>query len=154
MKNLAVTAVNAINTVFATTGGTAALNSLAASLSASSSSTQDYAIVNLGQLKAVAQPFYDLLFSIGYTGPPLSSGTYPWITSGNAPNDFAWANVGEAKQLFSFDPAYSTDGTGIPASWVEQYFPGQDHHLCRCARPLERRNADHAPSMAAGSQPN
>jgi len=57
----------------------------------------NYQPANLGQLKAVAAPFYDRLIAIGY------STNYPWAGSTNAPNDFAMANIGQLKNLFSFD---------------------------------------------------
>lgn len=53
--------------------------------------------VNHGMLKHVAQPFYDRLIEENRT---LG---YPWAASSNAPRDFALANQGQVKQLFSFD---------------------------------------------------
>ncbi len=52
----------------------------------------DYMPVNLGQLKAVAAPFYVRL------GLPL-----PWAHATNA-NDYAVANIGQVKNVFSFEP--------------------------------------------------
>jgi hypothetical protein len=124
VKNLAVTAVNELNTDLAQFGGAGQnLNNLALSLTATSTATNDFAAVNLGQLKALAQPFYDWLLTVGYTQGPLASGTYPWIASGLAANDYAVANIGQAKNLFSFDVTYSSAGNGIPDWWVGKYFP-------------------------------
>ena len=50
----------------------------------------NYAVVNIGQVKALAAPFYDRL------GLP-----YPWSDSPNT-NDFGAANVGQVKNVFSF----------------------------------------------------
>ena len=125
LKNIAVTAVNELNTDLAQFGGAGAtLNQLAITLTATSAQTNDYAALNLGQLKAVAQPFYDRLISLSCTIPPIISGTYPWAVTGKTPNDYGIANIGEVKQLFSFDVTYSSAGTGIPDWWVNEYFPG------------------------------
>lgn len=67
--------------------------------------SDDYATVNIGQLKNLAKPFFDRLTEVGYIDPPIILGkTYPWTTEPNTPqNDFGFANIGQAKQLFSFD---------------------------------------------------
>ena len=125
VKNIAVAAVNELNTDLAQFGGAGAtLNQLAITLTATSAQTNDYAALNLGQLKAVAQPFYDWLISLSCTVPPIVSGTYPWAVSGLARNDYAIANIGQVKQLFSFDVTYSSAGMAIPDWWVNEYFPG------------------------------
>ena len=115
-KNMAVGAVSELNGDLAQFGGAGeALDQLAAALlSGTSAQTNDYAVVNLGQLKALAQPFYDRLLSLGYTAGPLSSGTYPWLSSGHAANDYAVANLGQLKYLFSFDLVADANGNGIP----------------------------------------
>jgi hypothetical protein len=126
VKNIAVGAINELNEHFAQFGGAGnALNELAVSLTATSAQTSDYAAVNLGQLKALAHPFYDRLLSLGYALGPLTSGTYPWATSGLAPSDYAAGNIGQLKYLFSFDLSYSSTGDGIPDWWVEKYFSGE-----------------------------
>ena len=76
--------------------------------------TDDFATVNLGQLKAVAKPFYDRLASAGYQGAPLASGErYPWSAMTSDDDDYAAANIGQLKYLFSFDLRRDTDGDGI-----------------------------------------
>lgn len=60
------------------------------------SPTNNYLGVTLGQLKYVAQPFYDRLRVIGYTN------AYPW-TSSPTTNDYAAANIGQLKNLFAWD---------------------------------------------------
>ena len=94
-----------------------------------SETTQDYAPVNLGQLKAVAQVFYDRMIELG------SKSAYPW--TGVGVDDFALANAGQAKALFAFDlwavdAASDTKGNGIPDWWQMRYLghlmsdPNQD----------------------------
>ena len=88
----------------------------------------NYHPVNAGQLKFVSKPFYDLLWTNGLTYCyPQGAGTpYPWSNSTNHPNDFALANIGQAKWLFSFDLS-STSNTesndsGLPDWWQLKYF--------------------------------
>lgn len=59
--------------------------------------TDNFAAVNLGQLKAVAAAFYNRLGTVR----PGSLAPWSQVTAGLA-NDFALANVGQAKNLFSF----------------------------------------------------
>ena len=84
------------------TGTTADLvNAMVSAWSTGTNPRNNYSAVNLGQLKNVAKPFYDTFKCIGYNGSPLQSGqTYPW-ESGTA-NDYALANIGQVKYLFSF----------------------------------------------------
>ena len=60
--------------------------------------TDDYATVNIGQLKAVVRPFYERLSSAGLASLPA------WMTQSGASSadDYAAANLGQAKALFSF----------------------------------------------------
>ncbi len=52
--------------------------------------------ITLGQLKNIAQPFYDRLTQVGYQGG------YPWTSSTNDDEDFNAANIGQLKTVFSF----------------------------------------------------
>ncbi len=88
----------------------------------------DYTAVNLGQVKAVAKPFYDRLAELGYTGQPLlPSQIYPW--TGVGPDDYALANIGQMKYVFRFSvvgvdlDAYKADadGDGIPYGWEVEH---------------------------------
>jgi hypothetical protein len=93
-----------------------------------------YAAVNLGQLKKVAQPFYDRLIQLGYCS------NYPWSSSFQPADDFSTANLGQAKSLFSFDlmatdAAHDTDGNGLADWWENYYF----HHLGLWAQELAAR---------------
>ena len=94
------------------------------------SNTNNYRPVNLGQLKYVAQPFYDRLIQVGYCT------NYPWSASTNAAKDFALANIGQMKNVFSFDAAtwmtLDSDSDGIPDWWMFQNFghaTGQSNDL-------------------------
>jgi hypothetical protein len=97
------------------------------SMVASFAPSNNYLAANVGQLKTVATPFYDFLWQYGLIDAyPVGAGSpYPWSGSTNAPNDYAPANGGQAKYLFSFDVGSAllsdTDGDGIPAWWEIQY---------------------------------
>ncbi len=125
-KNLALAAVTELDTDLAQFGGAGpALDSLANTLLTGTGIANDFAAINIGQAKTLAQPFYDRLLSLGYTGPPLTTGSYPWLGPGlPPPNDFAAINIGQLKYLFSFDPTYSATGDTIPDWWLHKYFPG------------------------------
>ena len=97
-------------------GAGAAVHALVDTWSTPTAATSDYSAVNLGMLKTVAQPFYDQLIAAGYAN------AYPWTGSKTPPNDFAAANIGQAKNLFSFDVTYDSDGDGLPDWWERHYF--------------------------------
>lgn len=86
-------------------------------LVASFTTSNNFRLVNLGQLKSVAKPFYDQLIAAGYVT------NYPWNGSANPPNDYAMANLGQLKSVFSFAVADSgdSDGDGMPDGWEAQY---------------------------------
>jgi hypothetical protein len=77
----------------------------------------DFAPVNIGQLKAVALPFRERLAEAGILLPD------PFTTV--APEDYALANIGQAKQLFQVDLTGQRveglsavpDPTGLTLSW-------------------------------------
>lgn len=84
--------------------------------------TDDFAAVNVGQLKAVAKLMYDRFKDAGYVT------AYPWDNSAFPPDDYAMANIGQAKNLFAFDlvtqtfSAYhSPGGDGIAYQWKIRY---------------------------------
>jgi hypothetical protein len=102
-------------------GAGAAVHNMLGDWSAAAAMTNDFAVVNLGQAKAVAKPFYDRLIAIGYVH------NYPWTASSTSAQDFAVANIGQIKQLFSFDLAavdlvHDSDQNGIPDWWEQFYF--------------------------------
>jgi hypothetical protein len=130
-KNIAVAAVSELDSDLAQFGGAGAtLDALSLSLTATSASTSNYSVLNLGELKSLAQPFYDRLMTLGYFGSPITitgtapvtTGTYPW--TGGSARDYAIANIGQVKYAFSFDVTYSSSGSSIPDWWVDKYFPG------------------------------
>jgi hypothetical protein len=75
----------------------------------------NFDIINQGQLKAVAKKFYDVLILHGYTD------AYPWTGATTAAANDALANLGQLKNLFSFDLTRDSDGDGIP-DWQETKF--------------------------------
>jgi hypothetical protein len=75
--------------------------------------TEDFAVVTLGQLKSIARPFYTRLEAVGL------GNVFPWPAAGLS-DDFAIANQGQLKRLFSFYVTDS-DGDGIFDAW-EQYY--------------------------------
>jgi len=89
--------------------------------------TNDYVAANLGQLKAVAAPFYDRLGELGiltndYPWTAGLSNGYPWTGGSNA-NDFAMANLGQLKRVFSFDLSpWNSDDDHLPDQWEQAYF--------------------------------
>jgi RHS repeat-associated protein len=89
------------------------LASMVGSWSPTATNEDDYKAINLGQLKTVAKPFYDVLTTIGY------SSYYPW-TGANA-DDYSAANIGQTKNLFSFDVGYDPNGDGVPDWWEQKY---------------------------------
>ncbi|MBC2595671.1 hypothetical protein H5P28_15490, partial [Ruficoccus amylovorans] len=68
----------------------------------------NYAPLNLGQLKALAKPFYDVMHAAdGFIivlsdGTSLSSGEYPWDPATPLSANYAPANLGQLKYVFSF----------------------------------------------------
>ena len=78
----------------------------------------DYAPVNIGQLKTVAVPFRERLAEAGILLPD------PFSTV--SPDDYALANIGQAKQFFQVDLTSqrveglsgTRDGTGITLNWT------------------------------------
>ena len=67
----------------------------------------------------MAQPFYDRLYELALTNtfPANMPGYYPW---GNAAqtNDYAIANIGQVKYVFSFDSGKDSDQDGL-SDWYE-----------------------------------
>lgn len=101
----------------------------------------NYAPVNLGQLKAVAKPFYKRIIQVGYNsrsnlishgypGPIGAPGAwaydFPWnpsdplnqVGAGDKTANYAIANLGQLKMAFSFDLGLSSDGDVLPADLV------------------------------------
>ena len=88
------------------------VNTLVDGFNATTYSPGNYAAVNLGQLKAAAKPFYDRLMAAGYDtrqhlidrGYPSNwSSDYPWLPATPVAENYAPANLGQLKAVFSFD---------------------------------------------------
>lgn len=98
----------------------------------------NHAPANLGQLKAVAKPFYDRLIAVGvltnaglrgHGYPEYWPHAYPWNPEDpwNQPAppgqqvdktvNLAPANLGQLKLTFSFDAGQDADGDAIPDWW-------------------------------------
>ncbi len=84
------------------------------------SGADDFAPFNLGQLKAVAKPFYDrIIASGGWTNG------YPWTTNTVSDDeDFALATIGQLKFAFAFDvlsvgDPNDTDADGMADAWEQ-----------------------------------
>ena len=71
----------------------------------------DYAMVNLGQLKVAAKLFYDRLKTFNLVTD------YPWAGSAQPADDYAAANLGQLKAIFSFDLNNDTDADGMADGW-------------------------------------
>src|SRR5256714_6380872 len=96
LKNIAKAAVAEMDAKL-TSGAGDELHGLVGNWSLPGTGTNDFAPVNLSQLKNVAKPFYDRLIAAGLID------FYPWLSSFNSPDDFAVANIGQVKSLFSFE---------------------------------------------------
>lgn len=98
----------------------------------------NYKPINLGQLKALAKPFYDRIQE-AWTNYPYATNArpigvtnvYPWTTTTNDDSNFSPANIGQVKYAFSFDfdrdgngmsDYLDWDGDGLADSWEVQYF--------------------------------
>ncbi|CAN5592016.1 hypothetical protein BH09VER1_BH09VER1_41130 [soil metagenome] len=87
----------------------------------------NYAPVNLGQLKAVAKPFYDRLLANHYDSranlidhgyPRDWAFDYPWNPKTPRADNYVPVNLGQLKMVFSFDvTSFDGDCNGIPDAW-------------------------------------
>src|SRR6266404_4256092 len=120
LKNLAKAAAAELDQRLPGGAGTV-VQSLVNSWLTRDAETDHFTLVNLGQLKTVVKPFYDRLISVGYAR------AYPWTEGSNPAQDFAAANIGQAKNLFSFnlsatDLAHDVDQNSLPDWWEQYYF--------------------------------
>ena len=141
LKNAATQAKKHLDQQLSAVGGAGpAIDSLVAGFQ--KHTPDNFAPVNLGQLKAVAKPFYARLTALGVdTKAGLIAHGYPpnwaYATPWN-PNDpinkpappgtqvdktanYAPANLGQLKMIFSFTADQDTDGDGIPDWWETRY---------------------------------
>ncbi len=93
---------------------------------------ENYAPANLGQLKAIAKPFYDRLLELSYDTkanliargyPGNWAYPYPWNPSTPVTENYAPANLGQLKMTFSFDLGDDRDSpaNGLPDWWERHY---------------------------------
>jgi len=90
------------------------------------SSTNNYLPINIGQLKCVVSLFYERLIRAGVTN------AYPWSATAADDADYAIANLGQLKNMFSFvfPDFYSgedSDGDGMPDVWEMYCFGSLSH---------------------------
>lgn len=107
VKWIASNACNELNACLPNGAGTAVSNVLAGF-----SASNNFYAVNQGQLKSVAKPFWDRLITEGYTN------ALPWSTNTSDDVSYALANLGQVKNLFSFDLRKDNDSDGL-ANWRE-----------------------------------
>ena len=81
----------------------------------------NFCVVNVGQLKNVAKPFYDRLNEEHC----LTNTYYPWTpeTTGDD-QDYALANISQLKHVFDFVLTNSYDGDRMPDWWEWHWFGG------------------------------
>lgn len=84
--------------------------------------TNDFALMNVGQLKTTLAPFRQRILDLGY---PASE-----VVVGPAVNDFAPANIGQTKNAFAFSgpvPLFKdSDNDGLP-DWFEKNIGSNPH---------------------------
>jgi hypothetical protein len=102
LKYIATKAAEELNATLPAGEGSPITNLIASwSPTLTNPNRDDYVVLNQGQLKSVASLFYDRLAQYGYTGAPLTGqNRYPW--TGIGADDFAAANLGQIKHVFSF----------------------------------------------------
>jgi probable HAF family extracellular repeat protein len=120
LKNIAAAAVAEFDKRLPS-GARDILHSLVEGWNQPNAQRNEFAPVNLGQLKNAVKPFYDCLIAVGFVN------TYPWVGAPNSPDDFAIANIGQVKNLFSFDllatdVGHDSDQNGLPDWWERYYF--------------------------------
>ena len=107
LKNMASNAYVELETAMQNGGAGVQISNLVHSFA----NDNNYDIANIGQLKAVAYPFHSRLNEVGY------STNYPWTAATNDDADYAAANIGQLKNVFSFDLGMDIDGDGMPNRW-------------------------------------
>jgi hypothetical protein len=119
LKHIALQAYYEINARIPIGAG-AALDSTISSWLAGGA-PDNYAVMNVGQLKNLAKLFYDRLDEVGYNDPPIIAGqNYPWNQT-VAAQDYRYANIGQVKQVFSFDLNLDTDNDTMPNWWESSH---------------------------------
>lgn len=126
LKNLVRSAVEEMNAKLPGGAGTT-LNTLLATwrTNATNGTSDDYAAVNAGQLKAIGKLVRTRLVEAGLTAPTMG-------TAGTGDDDdYALVNVGQAKAVFAFEiapPFVDLDGDGIDDAWETLMFDALTHN--------------------------
>lgn len=109
LKSLAYAAMLAMDEVVPHGGAGPEIHAMVAGWLAASAAGQgnDYAAVNVGQLKTVVRYFYTRLASVNFHLP------LPWTPATTDDSDYALATVGQAKTVFAFDLDRDSDLDGI-----------------------------------------
>lgn len=117
VKTLAKKAAAEMEAAFGPQGGAGtAIQSMVASWAAAAdpqNPRDDFAVVNAGQLKSIAKPFYDRLIALGLH----TAGDYPWSGSSTPKDDYAAVNVGQVKTAFAFEIDHDFDNDGMNYVW-------------------------------------
>jgi hypothetical protein len=100
----------------------------------STNATINYAPANLGQVKNLAKPIYDLLNAIGYDTQAqlnyLMYGnvslttwwySYPWNPGDDNSVNYAPINLGQLKLVFSFDLSSTLFSSGSSADYITEF---------------------------------
>lgn len=118
VKHMAKMACEEMNARFPEGAGNV-VNDMIAQFSENLPERNDFAGANVGQIKSVAKPFYDRLIELG------QASAYPWGANNASSDDYALANVGQLKHLFSFLVAPDDiDGDRLPDEWEAAQWGG------------------------------
>ena len=136
LKNLALAAVVEMDAKMASVGGAGQeLRAMVNQWLAQDTESDDFAVVTLGQLKAVALLFHQRLQQVGSL-PSLPS----WLTQQQ--DNYAVANIGQAKQAFAF---------ALPTTGVESGYGSQNNGLSTSNSPNASGDAPNS-SVAMSSR--
>ena len=99
----------------------------------------NYSVVNIGQVKNVAEKFYLRLEEVGYVGSGFKTGSRPWDPDTPVKGNYTIACTGQLKNVFSFDVSageFDSDGDGVLDCFqvenpVELAGPMHTHRLSR-----------------------
>jgi len=130
LRNVAVQAQTYLNNILTTAGGAgAAVNATLTNITTGNISG-NYSPANLGQLKYTAKPFYDRLMEFGYDTRAnlIARGVasnwafeYPWDPSTPIAENYAPADLGQLKMVFSFDLTSNTSGNIFTGNATTSY---------------------------------
>ncbi len=108
LKNLAYAAYLEMEDRLPNGAGPQILGLIQSWLSPGIAERDDYAVVTIGQLKAVAVQFHNRLQENGVSIP------YTWTSTTTDDDDYSPANIGQAKAMFAFNIGNMSNGEGYP----------------------------------------